>query len=490
MRAFIVLLSLLAPALAPAVIRSANEQGQVLILPYYRVQSSPRNDNLQALLTLTNQTDQTKALKLRFRESVNGRETLSFNLYLSARDSWTGAIAALSAEAPAQLFTNDPSCTVPAITQVLPSGFRQRSFALADFTGLRADSGPQDAARTHEGYVEVIEMGTFVPGSPTDLELRRPAEQRACGPLLANWEAGGKWVLDPLAELAPPGGGLSGNLALVDIARTSVYLIPAVAIDGFSVVAQHTGPLSASPDLASAVTDPERRFVSSTVLLGGQVVRSQWPQNRAIDAVSAVLAVDSVAADYSLDPGIEARADWVLSLPTKRHYTDPSLSAVVQAPFDDSAGAGRCSIGIDGRSYDRDGEFDQIDYSPPPAPTRICRSVELVTLGFQLPSVLPAGPRLHLPYAVYSRTGSLQLGFPATGYQRTLHLSRPANGGERYAGLPVLAVRIQKFFNANSLPGVAGHFGSAQLLHGRSQCFRSVELIVDREFRTTPCTAD
>lgn len=46
-----------------------HDQGQVLLFPYYTV-----NGGNQTLITLSNNTDRGKALKVRFREGVSARE--------------------------------------------------------------------------------------------------------------------------------------------------------------------------------------------------------------------------------------------------------------------------------------------------------------------------------------------------------------------------------------------------------------------------------
>ena len=127
----------LASMQADAVSVSANGRGQALVFPYYTVESGH-----STLLSLTNHTDRSKALIVNFRESLNGRSVLSFNLYLGKRDVWTAGLFSLTQDGPANLTTADRSCTVPGITSsiavnlpTLPNGQRYVPFRNFGYTG-------------------------------------------------------------------------------------------------------------------------------------------------------------------------------------------------------------------------------------------------------------------------------------------------------------------------------------------------------------------
>ncbi|HWH39709.1 MAG TPA: hypothetical protein VNU21_07710, partial [Usitatibacter sp.] len=98
---------------AGAVTPGADGLGQALIYPYYTVQSAG-GDAFNTYISAVNHTAQAKALRVRFREGRLGRETLSFNLFLSANDVWTGA--AVPAGDGTRLVTTDASCTEPAFS--------------------------------------------------------------------------------------------------------------------------------------------------------------------------------------------------------------------------------------------------------------------------------------------------------------------------------------------------------------------------------------
>jgi hypothetical protein len=141
--------------------------GQVLIYPYYTARQRdllattlyPGAQN-NTLLSVVNSTASAKAVKVRFLESLNSREVLDFNLYLSAKDVWTAGVVPTTDGAG--VVTYDASCTSPALTAgtVYP-------FVGSQYSGGNADGADSSLDRTREGYVEIIEMGDIVTGSPT-----------------------------------------------------------------------------------------------------------------------------------------------------------------------------------------------------------------------------------------------------------------------------------------------------------------------------------
>ncbi len=90
--------------------------GQVLIYPYYTARQTSAtaqfpNAQYNTLLSVVNSTASSKAVKVRFLESLNSREVLDFNLYLSHNDVWTAGVVPTSDGAG--VVTYDNSCTTP-----------------------------------------------------------------------------------------------------------------------------------------------------------------------------------------------------------------------------------------------------------------------------------------------------------------------------------------------------------------------------------------
>ncbi len=147
-----------------------------------------------------------QGIRVRFAEGENGRDAYSLNVYLGGRSTWTAAIGPTIDQLPsndggtlvATLVSSAKSCTVPSI----PATGVQ--FSNAAFSGANADPGDAGLARTMEGTIEVIEMGTVIDYSPTEQAFY--ADQ-GCASLANAWSPGGYWANDPKTDLLNPTGG-------------------------------------------------------------------------------------------------------------------------------------------------------------------------------------------------------------------------------------------------------------------------------------------
>ncbi|HRZ06956.1 MAG TPA: hypothetical protein P5102_12575 [Candidatus Competibacteraceae bacterium] len=158
---------------AQAVNIANNNQGQVLIFPYYTV-----NGGWSTLFGITNTSASVVVAKVRFREAYNSRDVFDFNIILSPRDVWTGWVAQ-NASGGASIFTEDTTCTVGTISS---SG--QPFPGAVSYSGPYADGGPTTTARANEGYVEVIMMGAVAlppVATPDPYALARGAVHAANG---------------------------------------------------------------------------------------------------------------------------------------------------------------------------------------------------------------------------------------------------------------------------------------------------------------------
>ena len=181
-----------------------NGLGQVLLHPYYTVRNF-----LDTLITIVNTSDQTKALKVRFREGKNARSVFDFNLYLGAHDVWSAALVATdsirvddSGERTVKILTFDNACTVPAI-------YGQEFVTL----GFTEDGSGNAIQRAQQGYIEIIEMGTLVDSN--ELAAGVPI---SCATVINNWVSDkSKWFLDPVFNRANPDGssGIRGSVSLI-----------------------------------------------------------------------------------------------------------------------------------------------------------------------------------------------------------------------------------------------------------------------------------
>ena len=310
---------------AHAVNVSPDGHGQVLIMPYYTVQA-----NNETLISITNVTDQVKAVKVRFREAQNSAEVLDFNLYLSPFDVWTAKITDSDADdGGAKLITNDNSCTVPTIPD---AGVAFRNFVYAgagDFTG---DAGDQGMGRTSEGYVEVIEMGVVKEGSNPAKWATHTAsgEPLSCASLNGWWTEfpAGEWTKDNSKDMESPTGAVFGEINVINVEAGVEASEPVTVLDNFYTAPGdlHAAPGSGAPTLADAAPKESHVFVSGAVA----VQDDEW--DMAVDAVSAVLMSKKILNGYSVNPVVESQTEWVINFPTKHFYINPA-SAPVLEPF-------------------------------------------------------------------------------------------------------------------------------------------------------------
>src|SRR5262249_14392901 len=150
-----------------------------------------------------------KLLRVRFRESQNGREVAAINLFLTPFDSWSAAV--IPADPGAQLVTFDKSCIAsnPEATQ----NSTRIAFSAANYSGSNADGGHGTLDRTAEGFFEVIEMGVVT--DQALLDALQP--DRANNALLPDCAAALAVDLDNATKVSAPTGGLMGDGFIINV---------------------------------------------------------------------------------------------------------------------------------------------------------------------------------------------------------------------------------------------------------------------------------
>ncbi|MBR0343818.1 MAG: hypothetical protein IJI03_00985 [Rudaea sp.] len=322
-----------------------NGLGQVLVYPYYTV-----NNGYATFFTITNTTDQGKALKVRLLEGYNGRDVQDFNVYLSPNDYWVGAVVD-SGNGGAAIFTNDNSCTVPKLPRTSATALALTT-ANFDGTGTQgADGGPTDVSRTREGHIEIIEMGTVANPSATLSAITHVQGVPTDCPSIVNaWGNGGQWTLDASKDIGPPSGGLFGNGVILNVDRGTVFSYGADAIAQFYARGdrgEHSGPQALTPNISSATS------------LTADVYTDDGPLSltyaRPVDAVSAVFMADKIQNEFWSLQSIGATSEWVITYPTKRFYVDPYwVTGAVLPPFDQKFVGNSSYSPIDTDFFDRE----------------------------------------------------------------------------------------------------------------------------------------
>jgi hypothetical protein len=448
--------------------------GQVLLFPYYSVRSGNNT-----LVSITNTTGKAKAVKVRIIEGKNSREVLDFNLYLSPNDMWTAALTA-TAEG-GKLETIDTSCTVPAIAanQGGPGSVEFRNFAYSGSANADGESVSLD--RTREGYIEVIEMGEIDPalsipkGSGTGTILVETAVTHVsgtpadCAAIRNAWATGGAFTTTT-AYITPPGGGIYGNAALINVDQGFDYGFDPTTLASWSDRAWHTEPGSLLPTLGNVSPKQSASFYS------GQVVQSNWTGQIAVDPVSALLMRTSVINDFVTDASIKAGTDWVVTFPTKNGYVRTDLDSDADSvdinydrPFSNDFKLGGACEAVSLKRVGREEQVtqSQTDFSPrpPSGSAELCWETNVVT--FNSTNVLGSGlVSINASTSAVGADGWMNLSFPISvvpDSNLTDSVGEPVrqmtdNAGQTYLGLPVIGFSAQKYVNGD-VGGVLSNYG-------------------------------
>lgn len=292
--------------------------GEVLLYSLYTAEEGNITN-----INITNTTNLAKAVKVRFVEGQNSQEVLDFNLYLSPRDQWSGAVTATADGA--MLVSADKSCTVPTITAAgVP-------FKDLDYIG---DGGEQSLARTRVGHLEVIEMGVIDETDPVGAAIYAASKAGSqpglapanCGVITSAFGKDGAWsakVIDKVTSdslqvgLTNAGaGGLYGSASILNIDGSTQISYDAVAISGFSKTGAnltlHTTPGSIYPTLNGA-------------LYAKDAAADVFARTDGVAAITTALSRSEINNDFVLDAGRGSQTNWVVTYPTKRFYVDVNM---------------------------------------------------------------------------------------------------------------------------------------------------------------------
>jgi hypothetical protein len=476
---------------APALQLAEDGSGQVLLFPYYTV-----NSENQTLISIVNSTAQGKATRLLFREAQNSRVVSELSIYLAPYDVWTAAVFGFpGTNGAANLVTTDNSCTVPALktSTTLPrlsNGNRYLPFSNSAYSGAGNDAGADDLARTREGHFELIELGEVTNasfGTLTAISQQANGVPPACSNLIGAWEPGGYWLSNPAADMAPPRGGLFGTAYIIDALAGTMQAVAADAIENFSGSILNGPPGRGQPTLAFANTGTSDPLIGANVFVDGAPVTLEYPVSQAVDAVSAVLMADQIHNEFVTSASVGGASEWVVTFPTKHFYTDVAGAAAI-APFPsvfaDGIGAGiaagaPAAIGID--AWNRQGlKLDCIppyDYHgcivgvPPPSPPLALNwasNVVVFNREVQQPEPSPIlGSLLNIEFYLFDTVdggahgeGAFRISFWDQG-TTTQHLMRPDNRGRRMRGLPVQGFWVASYTNGQLTPGVLSNYSDA-----------------------------
>jgi hypothetical protein len=446
--------------------------GDAVVIPYYTV-----NNNLNTLVSVTNTTEQGKAIKVNIREGLHGYAALSYNIYLSAYDTWTFALVATESiiegyegQASAKHVSFDQSCA-----PFLPKA--GQGFLPYDLT-----DGPDNLQRTREGFIEIIEMGDIPFG--TDLywaiDPGTTGVPANCHAIVDAWSESGQWHVtsggDSSNGLLPGSGGLMAEAQIVDVAEGINYSIPVIALDGFhaeeTIIHTNPGDTGLSLDAAAPVASIDSDGESYDLVF-----------ETGIDAVSAVLMSDNLMATYALDSAVAGKSELIYSLPTRRFYVYYD-DLFPDAPFDVLVAGDRylecpqMSSGYGGTPFTQtwiDRESQYLDPShcgtvmcgaPPPTPI-ICGAVFVQSYNYSSAETpLITGSLNSMITAPTNVAHATENGFIINKFEETSPLvGTETKTGVTVAlhGVPIVGVSLQRFTNAGAAEGLLAQYGGAQL---------------------------
>ena len=420
--------------------------GQALIYPYYTVQGG-----YDTYINVVNTTSRAKAVKVRLLEAKASAEVLDFNLYLSPYDVWAAAITPVDrndATKGGKLVASDKSCTDP----YRPNGINE-PFRNFQYTGDN-DDGMNDGslARTREGYVEIIEMGPITNNTIATGVTHKNGVPTNCTPALTMTNS----------DVGAPTGGLIGTGTLINVTAGTDYSYDPVAIDDLFDAGQFALPGSVNPSLALATPSSvviRRNDVSST----REVVTSNWGLVPTINAVNAILAHRNVMNEYTVEAGLGASTDWVVTFPTKRATIGSTVATSTAAqPFTKKlTSSGACEPVVP-QYWDREEQTPgtTTDFSPlpPSGKNELCWEANVITFNGAnvLSSALPNKPNLDMTVFGY-QNGWMNLGFSNSSQKLVNTAATSINGGvatatATYSGLPAIGFAVERIINT-TLPG-------------------------------------
>jgi hypothetical protein len=461
---------------AAAVYLDPSGIGQALIYPYFTAQSTGGTP-FNTLVTVVNRGTDSKVLRVRFREGRNAKEIASFNLYLGATDTWTGAVVADASGA--RFITGDQSCVNPAFPPSVGAATRFFEFTDAAYSGSAADGLGTGAERQREGFIEVIEMGTLAGAQAAAVN---PAGANPTGPSNCAAVQGQAVAI----QAGAPTGNLSGTLTLINVATGMNFTVNAVALGQLATRAFYRDYGDPYPGFNAAEIDPVSVIVAGPQFNAGpRTYKATWTNG--LDAVSSALMMNSLGGETILDSVTNSGTDWVITFPM-RPFRQPEATQPPPTTYPRAAGTGYHDVILTWTP--RDGgptstlsgtgigfpetppnEYDDLDMGLPWAAT---------VVSFTHGSTANAGPvaastvlgsanaeSIMLPSASEDGVGTLQLGgsqqnFPVTSFDHATGAVK--SSAATINGVPVVGFWVRTYLNGTLTCGAStclGNYGAA-----------------------------
>lgn len=426
---------------AQGVHMSPNNQGQVLIYPFYTVEGGH-----DTYISVVNTSADYKAIFVRINEAQSSVETLGFHIYLRPRDHWSAVIT--KSEKGATITTADKSCTLPMFGAA-PVDFHTFDYNRSKPSNVKAD-------RTRKGFLTIIEAGVVDPKYKNLFEKRSvDFSFDDCSGLREAWSSGGVFETQLAGVLTRPTGGLYGYGVVINVEEGTNATYSAIALDEFSNKSIHglgyydsISLKDANPPVATILTASGPKTLSFKT---------------GIEAVSAVLMKATISNDVVLEESINAETSWVVTFPTKTyHVNEIGASKPFSVPRDLATSTACHFFGIN--YHERDNQYYS-DFGTGPL-LNFCDDANI--LNFRDSRVLGSSSRVDTNFD-QGGNGWAEIflnvvhGAPIPGYYNSpfkvdasIGLD-PINGATNIQGLPVVGFAIQKYVNG-SVGGVLANY--------------------------------
>ena len=339
---------------AHAVNESLDRLGDALIFPYYTT-----NAGWLTAFSVTNTRDYTVALKFRFLEADNSRDVLDFNVIMSPDDVFVGYVTDTGDGPEFRVASGDTTCTSPRVV----NGLKLNKAAYSDGN---SDGGSTDLARLTEGHVTVVMMGhTAANGDDGDIGLHANHNSPAFNCDIVDNRFLKSNIEDTRQQFGEPINSLRGEYSLLNVALGRAAAGTAVTLANFfNISLNDDHPQGRNPHCVGIWTQTDGAPNSCPNLITAQepfdfldpTLNDAWTKNgqsataggrylsdrnngdlrqaffeRGVDAVSFALQRSAVINQWSVNPDLGVKTDWVVTFPTKNFYVDFDPSSVQAA---------------------------------------------------------------------------------------------------------------------------------------------------------------
>lgn len=320
-----------AGAASAAPVLKANGIGHVNVIPYF----SSQGNNVTHIHITNTDTQNGKAVKVRFRGAEWSDDLFDFTVFLSPGDVYVGTVAS-NADGVSTFKSYDTSCTLPASVNTGENTFG--TWRLSD----------SRATGTREGYVEIINMAdipvaTGGAGVDTLYEAIKhvdgvaPCTSSILNALVADNPTSGTTN----AGMTAPSGTLSSWARILDVANIKAYGMNATAW-AYSAATQKQYYRQSNDVLAATTAMTADMIFFDYDDTGVGAVASATPITRMYqfdmpdlstpvdttyanafthrDAVAAILRKEVVISDFATNPDVGGATDIVLNQPLRRYY--------------------------------------------------------------------------------------------------------------------------------------------------------------------------